>query len=233
MKSSVDYYNTISKAYRDISSSRQTYLDAIDDYIIEEIGQADSFLDVGAGDGRRSFKIAAGVKAEQVTLLDNSPQIAANIATHESIEVVIESIENFKTKNKYNLITCLWNVLGHVGDKAARQMFFKRAKELLAVGGHLVLDVNNRYNINHYGNKNVMNNLSKDLKLDETAGWFNLGTEENKTLVYVHAPLEIEAMAEKEGLSVKKVEYIDYKTGDKMETFFEGQLLYYIKHKTF
>jgi hypothetical protein len=79
--------------------------------------------------------------------------------------------------------------------------------------------------------KNVMRNLTLDHQKADRAGWFTL--EENGTFtdVYVHCPFDIEQYLVDLNLQVEKVEYIDYKTGDKKTTFFEGQLLYYITKK--
>lgn len=230
MKSSEAYYDHLAAAYREISGNRKAYLDAIDQYVVESAGSVRHYLDIGAGDGYRSHKIAKGVRPEKVTLLDNSAEIASLIPEDEKLEVVIASIAEFTTELKYDLITCLWNVLGHVGDTADRLGFFQRVKSLLSPDGQLILDVNNRYNIAHYGNAEVMNNLSKDLLKDPEAGWFHLGTEDNSTRVYVHAPFEIDRMATATGLKVLEVAYVDYRTGEKQPTFFEGQLYYRIGH---
>lgn len=232
MKSSKEYYNDIADAYRNISESRKNFLDAIDNYIIESCAEnKPTYLDIGAGDGYRSLKISKGIKAKKTVLLDNSDQILAKIESKDNVKLVINSILDFESPIKFNLITCLWNVLGHVGDFEDRKNVFIKIETLLADDGVFIFDVNNRYNIAHYGMKNVMNNINAEHQTPEKAGWFTLNQDGHKTNVYVHNPFEIDSYLKDINLKVEKVEYIDYSTGEKKETFFEGQLLYYIKKK--
>jgi SAM-dependent methyltransferase len=234
MNSSEEYYNKIAENYRAISNNRSTYLDAIDNYIISHFEVKDSlknFLDIGAGDGYRSMIISNGLKVQRTVLLDNSDGIVAGIKNDEKVETVVNSIIDFKTDEKFELITCLWNVLGHVGGLAERKEFFVRVEELLSDGGVFIFDVNNRLNIAHYGFKNVMNNLNMEHENNERTGWFTLLERGQKTDVYVHSPFDIDVYLAPLNLKVEKVEYVDYNTGEKKESFFEGQLLYYIKKK--
>lgn len=234
MKKSNEYYNDIANSYRQISEQRKSFLDAIDEYIIDYATNKLNnikYLDIGAGDGYRSLKIARGIGSEKTILLDNSDQILAKIESKDSLELVINSILDFESPIEFNLITCLWNVLGHVGDFQDRKNVFKKLETLLEDDGVFIFDVNNRYNIAHYGMKNVMNNMEAEQYNPQIAGWFTLNQDGNKTQVYVHNPFEINKYLEGTQLAVEKVEYIDYSTGKKKETFFEGQLLYYIKKK--
>lgn len=234
MKKSNEYYNDIANSYRQISEQRKSFLDAIDEYIIDYATNKLNnikYLDIGAGDGYRSLKIARGIKSKRTVLLDNSDQILAKIESKDNVELVINSILDFDSSIKFDLITCLWNVLGHVGEFEDRKNVFRKLDTLLSDDGVFIFDVNNRYNIAHYGMKNVMNNIITEQNNPEKAGWFTLNQDGHKTQVYVHNPFEIDKYLEDTQLTVEKVEYIDYSTGEKKETFFEGQLLYYIKKK--
>jgi SAM-dependent methyltransferase len=234
VKKSSDYYNDIADNYRQISEQRKSYLDAIDEHIIDysknKLNDI-NYLDIGAGDGFRSLKIAKGIKAKKTVLLDNSDQILAKIESKDHVELVTNSILEFESPIKFNLITCLWNVLGHVGDFQDRKNVFVKVETLLSEQGVFIFDVNNRYNIAHYGNKNVMRNLTLDHQKSERAGWFTLNENGALTDVYVHSPFDLESYLKDLNLEVAKVEYIDYSSGEKKATFFEGQLLYYITKK--
>jgi SAM-dependent methyltransferase len=234
MKSSPEYYSKIADAYRDISNHRKPYLDAVDGYIVDYFKSSsgiNNYLDIGAGDGFRSMKIAGQLQPKHTVLLDNSSEILGKLPPQEQVEPVIESINDYNTNLKFDLITCLWNVLGHVGDFNDRKNVFRKVATLLSDTGVFIFDVNNRYNITHYGHQNVMRNLTLDHQKAERAGWFTLEENGAYTDVYVHCPFDIEQYLVDLNLQVEKVEYIDYKTGDKKMTFFEGQLLYYITKK--
>jgi trans-aconitate methyltransferase len=69
-------YNLIASTYAQIAQRRQRYLDAIDGLIVERVPrEVRSLLDVGAGDGRRTSKIANRVGAKRVVLLEPSAGI--------------------------------------------------------------------------------------------------------------------------------------------------------------
>jgi 2-polyprenyl-3-methyl-5-hydroxy-6-metoxy-1,4-benzoquinol methylase len=156
MKSSPEYYNTIADAYRSISNQRITFLDAVDSYIVEHCNsqiKVNHYLDIGAGDGYRSMKIAEQLQPNLMVLLDNSSEILSKLPPQENVETVLESVIDYTTDLKFDLITCLWNVLGHVGNFQDRKNVFVKVETLLSEQGVFIFDVNNRYNIAHYGNK--------------------------------------------------------------------------------
>ncbi|MBK8683453.1 MAG: class I SAM-dependent methyltransferase [Bacteroidetes bacterium] len=192
------------------------------------------YLDVGSGDGIRAISIAKKIACKKITLVDNSEILHScrNLTSdiNISLNLIKSSICEIQITKKYDLITCLWNVLGHLNDIDERERTFLKFKKVLSKHGSLVIDVNNRYNISNYGYVNVMHNLSRDILNDLNSGWFTLNIGNDSTNVYIHAPLEIDAMCNKVGLKVSQVIYIDYNSGEVKDTFFEGQLLYIISH---
>jgi SAM-dependent methyltransferase len=234
MKDSKAYYDSISDVYNKQSKKRIEYLNAVDQIIINECKTRDfsTYLDIGAGNGRRSLRIAKTLNIKKTTLLDNSTKMLENLSTLNDIQAIDTSIFDFKTTEKFDLITCLWNVVGHFPSKKYMELFFKKSSELLYDNGCLFFDVNNRYNISHYGNKSVMENLRKDALNIEDAGWYTTGDNENKTKVYIHSPFEIDDYLSGLDLFLEKTHYVDYKNGAMKETFFEGQLLYKLVKKT-
>lgn len=225
------YYNKLASEYKNVSKSRLNYLNAIDTLIVKNSKLVKSYLDVGAGDGRRSIKIAEKVRAKKSILLDNSHEISKGISNFQGAEFFFGTIEDLDNSIKFDLITCLWNVLGHVGDSDNRMSFFKNVKRLLSKNGTCILDVNNRYNMTHYGANNVAENLRKDIQKEERSGYFKLSIDSVNTEVYTHAPFEIEKLLAQTGLMVKELLYVDYDSGELKDSCFEGQLLYLIEHE--
>ena len=51
----------------------------------------------------------------------------------------------------FDVITCLWNVLGHVREFENRVRAMRAMKKLLSPEGRCFIDVNHRYNARAYG----------------------------------------------------------------------------------
>lgn len=230
MKESKTYYNLIANNYKKQSNERIKYLNAIDDLIISDLknSKINNYLDIGAGDGRRSFYIANAIKAKNLTLLDESTEMLKNISVKNNTKIVTDSFSKYKPQQTFDLITCLWNVIGHFESEELRFKFFEKISKLLNASGALYLDVNNRYNILNYGSDNVMRSLSKDFMNDKSSGWFDIRSGNAKTKVYIHSPFDINKYIEPTDLIIELVQYVNYDSGKIESSFFEGQLFYKI-----
>jgi len=232
MKSSKTYYNNIADTYQNQVNSKIKYLNAVDDFIVSTMKEQSvrNYLDIGTGDGRRAFKLieAMGIGGD-IVLVDDSGNMLSAIANHEKVTVFNDTIFNFKRDAKFQLVTCLWNVLGHLPSKIDRINLFKLVEAHLAPNGVFIFDVNNRYNTSYYGFKSVSNNLKKDHFNEDNAGWFSLGDPPNETQVYIHSPFDIEEYIVSTDLVLEKTLYKDYITGEVRDTFFEGQLIYKLR----
>jgi 2-polyprenyl-3-methyl-5-hydroxy-6-metoxy-1,4-benzoquinol methylase len=231
MKDSQAYYNSIANVYDQQSKRRIDYLNAVDTIVITECKNKGykSYLDIGAGNGRRSLKIAKELRITDTTLIDNSIKMLHDLSSFEDVIALDVSIFDFDTAKKFDLITCLWNVVGHFPSQELMKRFFIKISSLLSVEGMFIFDVNNRYNISHYGTNSVMKNLQRDHNNDDNSGWFMLGDDINKTKVYIHSPFDLEGYILDTNLKQEAVYYLDYESGILKDTFFEGQLLYKIK----
>ena len=232
MKSSKEYYDSIAKIYNIQSNEKLSFLNAIDNLIIEKMkGHPNlNYLDIGSGDGRRALKISNSLKPSKLSLIEDSNGMLKLIDDKKVILHEISFFE-FNSNEKYDLITCLWNVLGHFPSKNHRLEFFFKIDKLLSNNGILFFDVNNRYNISHYGFENVMNNLVIDRCDNEGNGWFTLENEDAVTNVYIHNPFDIEEYLNGTTLQLIDTFFVNYETGKLEKTFFEGQLLYVIGKK--
>jgi SAM-dependent methyltransferase len=231
MKNSKSYYNSTADTYNEQSLSKVQYLNAVDEFIVGDLSktQLKNYLDIGTGDGRRALKLKEKLNiSDSTVLVDDSEKMLSHIKNLASIKIVNDTIFNYKPDIKFSLITCLWNVLGHFPSKDLRIEFFKIIETILEPEGVFIFDVNNRYNIEYYGHKNVAVNLKKDHLNIDNAGWFDLGEGSSKTKVYIHSPFDINRYLEGTKLVLEYVAYIDYETGELKDTFFEGQLVYKI-----
>jgi len=232
MKNSKEYYDSIADSYGAQSKERLKYLNAIDDLIVEKLKSNSNinYLDIGSGDGRRALKISNSLDVFTTTLLDDSEGML-KLLDDKNVMYEQLSIFDFETNEKFDLITCLWNVIGHFPSKDYRLSFFNKIDKLLSERGILIFDVNNRYNISYYGIENVMRNLMNDQFNSNENGWFPLKSESAETKVYIHNPFDIKEYLNNTPLKLIDTIYVNYETGEIEKTFFEGQLLYIIGRK--
>jgi 2-polyprenyl-3-methyl-5-hydroxy-6-metoxy-1,4-benzoquinol methylase len=232
MNNSSNFYNNLSETYDAETTRRQKYLDRVDAYILDSCNNIniENYLDIGSGDGRRSMKIAEKLKVKaNIFLVDNSEKMSDKTIKNEKVSIYNISANDLNTNLKFNLITCLWNVLGHFPNKQNILDLFKKIDHLLSDDGCFIFDVNNRYNISQYGKESVAENIRLDYIKDENSGWFELNKGKDSTKVYIHSPFDIHDYLKGTDLFIKEVLYIDYNTGLLRPSFLGGQLVYKIQ----
>jgi SAM-dependent methyltransferase len=232
MKNSQDYYDELSESYDSETLKRKNYLNTIDDYIINTCDDkvVNNYMDIGSGDGRRSLKIAESIGVRtQIILVDNSEKMTEKVKKNKKISIFNTPFNDLNINVEFDLITCLWNVIGHFSSYESRLDFFKKIDSMLSPNGVFIFDVNNRYNIEEYGKLNVANNIRLDMFNEENRGYFTLGKAPNQTEVYIHTPFDINDYLKPTNLLIDDTKYIHYLTGLEANTFFEGQLLYKIR----
>lgn len=232
MYSSETFYTQFAQSYAGYASGKKAYILAVDNIIKEECGLAKTIVDVGAGDGKRGKRIANLLGVKNLTLIDSSDGMVAlsqSIPNATVVKADISSLE-FSLGEKYNVVLCLWNVLGHVPG-VDRQVAFNNLTTLVDDGGVIFLDVNNRYNISQYGMKAVVRNICKDLFFPkESNGDFDLSFSTKvgilETCVHIFSPREVENLIKSAGLRILKRQVVDYRTGEIRKSIFGGQLVY-------
>src|SRR5262245_5071832 len=157
-------YDLLAPHYRGYSARRETYLRAVDRFVIDHAPRhAGSFLDVGAGDGVRGLALARALGAETIVFCDNSAEMAARCRGLAATEVWACPAEELpQSSRRFDVIVCLWNVLGHVAGSRARIRALRGMRRLLAAGGVIFLDVNNRHNAPAYGWLRVAGRMGLD-----------------------------------------------------------------------
>jgi len=236
---SQNLYNRIASYYRDYSHQKSAYLDSIDKIIINEVKKCDNLLDIGSADGVRAYKIAKELNVKRLILLDNSKEMAKICAKSIKAEYWLKDIAGkgiVNIKDRFEVITCLWNVLGHIEGEKRRRIALVNMRNLLEENGVIFFDVNNRYNMIGYGLFSVIKNMIKDIfSPSENNGNFEFNFhfdgKEIPASVHLFNPLEIEKLIKNCDLKIVKRFYLNYKTGEQSKTPFSGQLLYKISRK--
>ena len=254
-------YDRLAPHYAELSRRREAYLRAIDNCIIARIPKgATSLLDVGAGDGSRAVRIAGTASIERIVLLEPSSEMSrlasdspaqnrsgAEWATSAMSKLSTARAELWPTRaealdassitERFDVITCLWNVLGHVSDAQRRIRVLKTAAQLLSQKGSLFLDVIHRYNLRSYGPLATGVRWLKDQLItserngDVVAIW-TVGRSQISTYGHVFTHREIMLLGKSAGLQPEKRLVIDYETGKSRRFTCQGNLLYVFRRSS-
>ncbi len=150
---SADPYDGLAPYYREYAAKRAPYLEAVDRFVCDHMpAAANSLLDVGSGDGVRAMSLAKACGIPTVVLSDASTEMADRCRALSPADVWRTPAQELPDKGiRFDTITCLWNVLGHLPDRAERLVALRRMADLLSPAGLLFLDVQNRHNALAYG----------------------------------------------------------------------------------
>jgi ubiquinone/menaquinone biosynthesis C-methylase UbiE len=229
----VKLYDAFAPYYREYSLSKSAYLTAVEKYVVEHLPEnASTLLDVGAGDGIRGMIIAGERKIGHVVLAEPSSEMADRCRKLPATEVWQLPAEELPTTDaRFDVIICLWNVLGHIGTRYKRIEALKRMRRMLDDEGRLFLDVNNRHNASAYGSIRVLGRRFIDaIRPDERRGdatfHWKVGEKTMTSMGHLFTPKEVEGLFRASGLRVKNRVSVNYATGAISASISEGQLLY-------
>lgn len=226
---SEDFYDTIAPEYRSISKKRTDYLNAIDSLVVEYAKKQHpaAYLDVGCGDGRRTLKIAKALGLAEVLGVDESGGMLDQVS---GIMTKQASAVDLTPHNKFDLVTALWNVFGHIPTAAYRGEALGKIAYSMRPGAKFYLDVNNRYNSRLYGHQIVKTNRAIDEQggdAGDAQALYEVGGKVITTVGHIFRPDEIDELLEEiPGLSITKKMFVDYETGEIVESLYEGQIFY-------
>ncbi|MCB0771680.1 MAG: class I SAM-dependent methyltransferase [Flavobacteriales bacterium] len=226
MNSSKDYYDSIAQDYSAISAKRKPFLDQVNALIVANSPKRLDYADIGAGDGARSHVIAQGLQARTCTLIDESAELLDKVPSDLKTAIIQGSITELDLDDRFDVVTCLWNVLGHLPDLEQRDEAVRRIARSVRPGGLAFVDVNNRYNIQEYGLENVMRNVEADARMRDGRGWYPIAQSNSETKVYIHGPFELDPILERSGFEIVRRFHVDYLNGELHLEFWKGQVLY-------
>jgi 2-polyprenyl-3-methyl-5-hydroxy-6-metoxy-1,4-benzoquinol methylase len=225
-----NYYDSIAEEYGDISFKRIRYLLAVEKFVltrVKEVGPK-NLLDVGSGDGKRLARILEQHQFEIVTAVEPSINMFRKLEKlNLDIELQNSTIENFDTEEKYDLILCLWNVIGHIDDL---DKFLLCIRTFLKPGGTVIIDFNNKFNIKQYGLQNVLKNLLSAIGVGSQNRQRGVFPLDEVNFVKVWSRYEF-INASKKYFKNHQYKYINYQSG-KIERFLlAGQVVVCMESK--
>lgn len=225
-------YDRLAPHYRAYARARAAYLEAVDRYVIENAPQGARLLDVGAGDGVRAAAIARAIAASHVVLCEPSERMASLCRLQSVARVWTHAAENLpQGEERFDVVTCLWNVLGHLPDRDARRKALAGMQRLLAPGGRIFCDVNNRHNARAYGplrviGRRMLDAIAPDDRRGDAEFEWHIGGERIPARGHLFTPGEMDAIVHEARLRVEQRIAIDYMTGSPSPRPWDGQLVY-------
>jgi len=229
-------YHQLAPYYSHFSRRRAAYLRRVEELIATRIPLgASSLLDIGAGDGQRALRIASTSQISQVVLLEPSVSMSGeNPSACEVWRTRVEDLDVSKVALRFDVITCLWNVLGHVEGSKNRVRALSLAAQLLSPKGLLFLDVIHRYNVRSYGvvmtaARWLGDHLAPSNDSGDVQARWQTSAGEIRTYGHVFTHPEMEHLARSAGLESSERVVIDYGTGKVHRPSCMGNLLYVLR----
>ncbi len=226
-------YDAFAPFYAAYSAGRSCYLKKIEAIVIAHARGAQSLLDVGAGDGKRALRIAESLRIRKLVLLE--PSAAMRAQCHEAVEFWDRPASRITEAGpSFDVITCLWNVLGHLADREERVDVLSKLKALLNPAGAIFLDVHHRYNAAAYGWTKTLLRMMHDWvgrserHGDVTVSWQG-GNRRILTYGHVFTQAEMDRLFRDAGLRVEAKWIVDYGSGGECKSPFRGNLLYQLQ----
>ncbi len=228
-------YDALAPDYREYAERKSAYLSAVDRFVLGHIPSgAESLLDVGAGDGVRGMALARQLRINYTVLCDSSAKMAVLCRRQNPNEVWETRAEDLPdTGKRFDVIICLWNLLGHLPTRAGRVKALRSMRNLLKDRGKIFFDVNNRHNAASYGWLRVFGRILVDaVHFDERRGnatfdW-KIGDKTYPGMGHLFTPREIESIIKESGLLILERRSIDYVTGAVSDSLLKGQLVYLV-----
>jgi SAM-dependent methyltransferase len=232
-------YDRLAPHYRAYASARAAYLDAVDRFVIAHAPRDGQMLDVGAGDGVRAMAIARALSASKVVLCEPSERMAALCREQSAAAVWTDPAQClWRHAERFDVITCLWNVLGHLPDCAARTAALAGMRSLLAPDGRIFCDVNNRHNARAYGSgivmlRRMLDKLAPDERRGDATFEWRVGDERIPARGHLFTPAEMDGIVQAAGLEVEQRLTVDYVSGQTSSCPRSGQLVYRLRAQPF
>jgi 2-polyprenyl-3-methyl-5-hydroxy-6-metoxy-1,4-benzoquinol methylase len=188
--------------------------------------------------------IARDAALSKVVLLEPSKEMIKDVDAKTEIWPIraedLQSTKSVSGVNKsrgFDVITCLWNVLGHIRGNEARVGVLAQLGSMLPPQGKIFFDVNHRYNIRSYGfTRTVFRYVGDRLFPRSTNGdvevTWRLGDEECRTYGHVFTDREVRRLASAAGLIILERIVVDYDTGTIRRFGFQGNLFYVLRRNS-
>jgi 2-polyprenyl-3-methyl-5-hydroxy-6-metoxy-1,4-benzoquinol methylase len=229
----VTAYEALAPFYKSISAARSPYLESVEKIISTCVRGAGSLLDIGAGDAIRTCVIAETAGIRHIVAVE--PSAAMRAQCEKQVQFwKCKATEIPETGLKFDVIICLWNVLGHIQTTEERLLILAKARSLLTPDGVMFVDVNHRYNAVVHGWSRALWNILRDYFFwsdtngDVVVSW-KIGSRPVCTHGHLFTEKELEVLFQSTGFTIKKKWVLNYRTGAVCKSSLQGSLLYQLE----
>jgi 2-polyprenyl-3-methyl-5-hydroxy-6-metoxy-1,4-benzoquinol methylase len=231
-------YDRLSQSYAKLARRRERYLAGVEREILSRVPSASkSLLDIGAGDGSRASRITFQAGIGRIVLVEPSEKMITQ--TPNDVEIWRTRAEELGARpsdEKFDVITCLWNVLGHIRGTALRIVALNAIKGLLSQEGTFFMDINHRYNARSYGLvptavRFLYDSFAPSHENGDVVASWDVGESCISTYGHVFTHNEVVHLALTGGLEVEERVVIDYENGQVRRNPFQGNLLYVLRRQ--
>ena len=230
-----EIYDAFSSEYRNYSQQKSRYISAVDDLIVDLFkGKSDRMLDFGAGDGVRGAGLKERLKSNYLVQSDISSEMMARCEALGGADQVWGAQASWpETTGSFDLIVCLWNVLGHVPDRQSRVGTLKRLRSLMHTQGRLCFDVNNRHNRVYGKTRIVWRRVVDFIRPDERRGDAVFDWTINGVVYPAYGHLftfnELQKLLKDASLEIESWRSVDYLSGEVFNRVDRGHLFFVVK----
>ena len=226
-------YDHLALHYREYSLQKINYIHSVD-HIVEKNcnNQHHIILDFGCGDGERGSELYKKINASYLVQADISSKMLAKCSERGVANELwdVSDLSTIQPTKKFDLILCLWNVIGHIQTFEERVKTIQWLKESLACSGKIFFDVNNRHYKGYGTFRTMYRRIIDFLNPNYSRGDVNFSWKINDETIPIVGHLftfcEIEDMCNKAGLRIDNWWAIDYKSGVVSKNCNFGQLLF-------
>ena len=228
-------YNLIAPFYSDLAMSKNEYLDGVDAFLVTSLSgrEVTTYLDIGCGDGVRTIRLHEKLSCPSTDGVDLSTGMIdkARANLHGPSDISFYQINTIKDipGEPRDLVTMLWNVLGHIPEDS-RIQFLKDIRKKVKKNGLFFLDVNNYYYY-RYGPLRVIYRVIKDkifppqnFKSGDLRFRMKIGSQDIECTGHIFRPFEIINLLKKSGFVIEKLKYLDYHNGTSGTQIYSGQI---------
>jgi hypothetical protein len=182
-------------------------------------------------------RIAASAGISRVVLAEPSAGMARHAPDSAELWRLRAEDLNAAISERFDIVTCLWNSLGHVPGDENRRLAVSSMAQLLSPTGRFFLDVNHRYNTRSYGLTATCARWLEDIVFpdprngDVITKWTVGGTRVS-TYGHVFTHREVTRLAQSAELQLEARIVVDYENGSVRRLSWLGNLLYIFRRSS-
>lgn len=224
-------YDEIAPYYQNYFKKFENYHESVNKLVLDHLKPHYNLLDIGSGDGVRIKYLIDESCITNYVCTEPSEQMYNKLSSlfgEKAYQMDATSLSTLSAK--FDCITMLWNVLGHI-SRSSQLTLFANIFSLLKPNGIVMFDVNNRYNMSSYGffecsRRLVYDYFFYDWKNGDTKFSISINEQTIAGNGHIFTPFEIEKLYSDTNLKLKLRKFINYRTGSVSNMFFKGQAFY-------